>query len=385
MVRDKKIRLLIILQMIMIAMGAVSLPALITTFQKEYSLTIAQSAIIPILSTLGGFLTNLLIASYSAKVGLKKLNLYFLVIGLMAAIILAFTNNIYLFLTGILLIGINTAFGLTNTSTIFAHIQIKYQNYGLFHAFFGVGGIITPAIISLLFSHQISYRFFYCLLIGLYTTNILYVFFSNLIENKKYERIRLKEAFRIVKKTYVLPVLILIAIQAGSEQSVVTWSGNFFDEVLNYNIESASLFLSLYWVMFTLARFFVHFVENKIGKLNTAKISVGSAIVSIFLLLLTNHPVFFLLLAVSMGPTFPLMQKYSVQKLPDREVGLFNGLVFAVSSIGNVFISGSMGWLGDYNIKISYVVPVLGSIMTLFIIFYLANLKKTGSVSVGPR
>jgi len=136
--KDKKIRILVLWQMILISIAAVSIPALITTFQKEFDLTIAQSSIIPIIGTLAGFITNVLLASVSAKMGLKRLNLYFLVIGLIAVSILAFSNNIYFLLIGIVLIGINTAFGLTNTSTIFAHLDIKYQNYGVLHAFFGI-------------------------------------------------------------------------------------------------------------------------------------------------------------------------------------------------------------------------------------------------------
>ncbi len=200
--KDLQIRTLVLAQMIALSMAAVSIPALITTFQKEYDLTIAQSAIIPIISTLGGFITNLIIASVSARMGLKRLNLYFLFIGLSACTIMAFSSNIYLFLLGITLIGISTAFGLTNTSTIFAKIKLKYQNYGVFHAFFGIGGIIAPALVSFLIKHNLSYRYIYYLLIVLFLGFIGFVATSNLIENKKYDNIKLKEAFGIIRKSF---------------------------------------------------------------------------------------------------------------------------------------------------------------------------------------
>ncbi|MCK4979492.1 MAG: MFS transporter, partial [Candidatus Delongbacteria bacterium] len=338
--KDKKIRIFVLMQMILISIAAVSIPALITTFQKEYNLSIAQSAIIPIIGTMGGIFTNILIASISAKMGLKRLNLYFLGIGLIASATLAFSNNIYIFLLGIILVGINTAFGLTNVSTIFAHIEIKYQNYGVLHAFFGIGGIIAPAIISFLFTHSINYRYIYYLLIVLFAGFLVYVATSNLIENKKYENIKLKEAFSIIRKSFILPVLIIIALQAGSEQGIVMWSGNLLSNVLNYSTESASLFLSFYWIVFTAARLLIQFVEKPLGKLNTVKLSIVLVVSFLALLLVTNSPIFFVLLAAAMGPVFPLMQKYSAQKLPPREVGLFNGMVFAFASMGNVIIAG---------------------------------------------
>ena len=291
--KDRKLRILVFMQMILISIAAVSIPALITTFQKEFDLTIAQSSIIPIIGTLAGFITNILLASVSAKMGLKRLNLYFLTIGLIASATLAFSNNIYVFLFGIILVGINTAFGLSNTSTIFAHLDIKFQNYGVLHAFFGIGGIIAPATISFLFLHNFSYRYIYYLLILLFAGSIIFVATSNLIKNRKYENIKIKEAFGIIRKSFVLPVLILIAIQAGNEQGIVMWSGNLFGDVLNYSAESASLILSFFWIVFTLTRLLIQFIESRIGKLNTVKLSIAMVVSFLSLLLVTNKSIFF--------------------------------------------------------------------------------------------
>ncbi len=383
--KDKKIRVLVLLQMILISIAAVSIPALITTFQKEFDLTIAQSSIIPIIGTLAGFITNILLASVSAKMGLKRLNLYFLAIGFIACSTLAFSNNIYVFLFGIILVGINTAFGLSNTSTIFAHLDIKLQNYGVLHAFFGIGGIIAPAIISFLLLHSMSYRFIYYLLMLLFAGSFIFVAASNLIENRKYENIKFKEAFGIIRKSFVLPVLILIAIQAGNEQGIVMWSGNLFDNVLNYSAESASLILSFYWIVFTFTRLLIQFIENRIGKLNTVKLSIALVVSFLSLLLVTNKSIFFVLTAAALAPVFPLMQKYSAQKLPPREVGLFNGMVFAFASFGNVIIAGSMGVIGDYSIKLSFLIPIFGAMIIIAILFHLTNLKKTGKVKVTEK
>ncbi|MDP8269467.1 MAG: MFS transporter [Candidatus Tenebribacter davisii] len=383
--KDRKIRVLILAQMIALSMAAVSIPALITTFQKEYDLSIAQSAIIPIISTLGGFITNVIIASVSARLGLKRLNLYFLLISLFASILLAFSSNIYLFLIGITLIGISTAFGLTNTSTIFAHIKLKYQNYGVFHAFFGIGGIITPAVISVLLKHEINYRYFYYLLVVMFIGFIAYVASTSLIENRKYDNIKFKEAFSIIRKSFVLPVLIIIIFQAGSEQGIVMWSGNLLSDAMGHSVQFASLMLSFYWIVFTISRLMIQFMEKLLGKLNSAKLSSILSIVFLVLLLLSSKPIFFVLLAAAMAPTFPLMQKYSVQKLPPREVGLFNGMVFAFASIGNVIISGSMGVIGDHSINYSYLIPIFCAVVILAITFYLSALKKSGKVKVSPK
>ncbi|MFO7895628.1 MAG: MFS transporter [Candidatus Cloacimonadales bacterium] len=385
MLKDKKIRLFAFLQMLLISMLAVTIPALITTFQQVFGLSIAQSSIIPIIGTLGGFVTNLIIAKISAHLGLKRLNQYFLLLGLTASLLLAFTGNLYLFLLGMMLIGINTAFGLTTTSTIFAHIKLQYQNYGLFHAFFGIGGIISPAIISWLLAQNYDYRYIYLFLAASYLGVLLMVSFSQLLENRKYESIKLQEAFAIIKKKFILPVLILIILQAGSEQGIVTWSGNLFQDGLGFPVESAAIFLSIYWIVFTLGRLFIHLLEKRVGKLNSVKICGVLVLSGISLLLWTGQPLFFYLIALGIAPIFPLMQKYSAQKLPEREVGLFNGMVFAAASIGNVTIAGSMGLVADFSLKISYLIPLAAAVVILLIVLHLAKLKRLGIISITPR
>jgi len=385
MIKDKKIRLLAFMQMLLVSMLAVTIPALITTFQRVFGLSITQSSIIPIIGTLGGFVTNLIIAKISAHLGLKRLNQYSLLVGLVASIILAFTGNLYLFLLGMLLIGINTAFGLTTTSTIIAHIKLQYQNYGLFHAFFGVGGFISPALISWLLARNLSYKYIYLFLALCYFIFLSIVTFSSLIENRKYESINLKEAFTIIRKRFVLPVLLLIILQAGSEQGIVTWSGNLFHDGLGFSLERATIYLSIYWIVFTLARLFIHLPEKRLGKLNSVKICVGLLISGISLLLISGHPIFFYLIALGVAPIFPLMQKYSAQKLPEREVGLFNGLVFAAASIGNVSIAGTMGLVSGLGLKISYLIPLLAALVILIIVLHLSKLKRLGIISITPR
>jgi len=385
MIKDKKIRLFAFMQMLLISMLAVSIPALITTFQKVFQLSIAQSAIIPVIGTIGGFTVNLIVAKFSAHIGMKRLNQYFLIIGFIGALILSFTGNIYIFLFGVLLVGINTAFGLTTTSTIFAHIKAKYQNYGVFHAFFGIGGIITPAIIGWLLIQEFDYRYIYWFLALNYFVFLTFVTISGLIENRKYESIKLKEALAIIKKKFVLPVLILILFHAGSEQGIVTWSGNLLHDGIGFSLELAAVYLSAYWIIFTVGRLFVQVVENKIGKLNSVKLFLSIMITGIALLLITGKPWFFLLTALGVGPIFPLMQKYSAQKLPEREIGLFNGVVFAATSIGNVAIGGSMGLVAEYSLKLSFVIPILAAVISLSIVFYLCKLKRSGVIAVTAR
>jgi fucose permease len=155
--------------------------------------------------------------------------------------------------------------------------------------------------------------------------------------------------------------------------------------MFNFSAYSTSVYPSFYWIVFTFTRFLIKLVEDRLGKLNTVKLSTALTIIFLVLLLSVRSLIFFVLLAAAMAPGFPLMQKYTAQKLPPREVGLFNGMIFAFTSIGNVIIAGSMGGIGDHNIKLSYLIPIFGAVLILMILFYLTKLKKAGLIKVSPK
>ncbi|MEA1973236.1 MAG: MFS transporter [Candidatus Cloacimonadota bacterium] len=379
MLNDIKTRNLVFFEMILISMSAVSIPALIPTFQYQFGLSISQSALIPIISTVGGFLTNIILSFTASRIGLKKLNLLFLLSGLVGTAILAFSNDIFSFFVGIVINGIAIVVGLTNSSNIFAHLKKENQNYGFYHACFGIGGIIAPAIISVLLHQKYSYQYLFGFVFILYFFTFLIVAFSKIIQNTKYDFIKFTEAVSVLKKKYVSIVILIMVIYAGAEQGSLTWSGNLFADGFGFTKGKASLILSIFWVAFTFGRFVTFYAEKYIGQLRTVYIFTIATILFLVLLIFSQCSFFFIGIALSMSVVFPILQKYTAQRLTPKEVSLFNGLLYAAVNIGGVIISGSMGLIGDYSIRLSYIIPTIANISIIFLILYLHNWnKKTG-------
>ena len=379
MSKDIKIRNVVFLEMILIAMSAVSIPALIPTFQSEFNLSISQSALIPIISTIGGFLTNIILSFTASRIGLRRLNLIFLTFGLIGTAVLTFSDNIFTFFVGIIINGIAIVVGLTNSSNIFAHLKKENQNYGFYHACFGIGGIIAPAIIGILLQNNYPYKYLFGFVFIAYFLTFIYVAISSTIENKKYDFIKLTEAISILKKKYVSVIILIMVIYAGAEQGAITWSGNLFADGFGYSKGKASLILSIFWVAFTFGRLVTQYIEKYVGQLKAVLIFTISTIIFIIALIVSEESIFFISMALSMSVVFPILQKYSAQRLSAKEVSLFNGLLYAVINIGGVLISGSMGAIGDYNIRVSYIIPIVANISIVFLILYLHSWnKKTG-------
>lgn len=371
-----RLRNFIYLEMIFIGLSAVAIPTLIPTFQAEFNLSIAQSSLIPIVSTIGGFFTSIFLSFFASRIGLKRINILFLIVSLSANLFIMFSQNIYYFFIGMGLNGIAISMGLTNASTMLAHLKKELQNYGFFNASFGIGGVISPAIISLLLANQLSYKILFAGLGLMYFFLIFFVYFSSIIENTKYASIKFAEAISIVKKKYVVIVIIIMVIYGGAEQGIITWSGNLFTDGFGNSKEKASLLVSVFWFVFTFGRIVTQFIEDKIGQLKSVLIFSFASIIWLILLISFGNSFFFVAIAFSMSIIFPVMQKYASQRLSSRDINLFNGILFGVINIANVFITGLMGLIGDVNIKGSYIVPIVVHVMIILLIIHLHKWNK---------
>ena len=271
----------------------ISIPSLLTTFQDVFDLSIGQSSIIPIVLTLGALVANLLNAFFSAPLGQRTIFRAFFLVSVTSCLVVAFAQTLVVLYPGLFFLGFAGGLGIAATSTLYSHLPGKSQDFGLYHAAFGLGGILTPLIIGILFKKDIRFSCFF-------TGHSMVTFLSFVsieifatIPNKKYEIIRLKEALGIINKKYVYLPLLVITIYAGAENGIINWAGNLFTDEFRYSKDTSSSFLSIFWLVFTLVRFFTAKFEKMWGFIKTSIIFTWTGIISISLLLLLQAPLFF--------------------------------------------------------------------------------------------
>jgi fucose permease len=350
-------------------MNANALAPLMTSFQQQFNLSLSVSSLIPFLNTAGVISANFIGGFLIAHTGLKNFMIISLSLGITGTMFFVFANSFLFLILGSFFIGAGTGAAFMSMSSIYSHLDEKYQNYGLFHAFFGFGGIISPLLVSLIIKFEMSYKILYAVYAFLLFIILIYILISNIIENRKYDSIKLKEAFKIITKKIVFIPLLIFMLYAGSEIGIVTWSGNLFIQEFHYSKEFSSLLLSAFWIIYTIGRILTDFVDKKLGALKTISIASLSVIFSIIMLITTKNFIFFILLGIFLSTIFPILQKYSSRMLPKREVGLFSGLIFGSTGIGTMILSTSMGVIGDFKIILSYFIPVIA----FFIIFILTR------------
>lgn len=368
---EKKTRLIIFIALFLISLPVNALPPLMTSFQENLNISIANSSMLPISNTLGTVIFAFLGGILIAQTGLRKTLLIAIFFSFMGNLLVASSRNLFLIILAFFVVGIGEGLSIISLTTFFAHLDDKLQKYGLFHSIFGLGGIITPFIIGVFLKQKISYRYLF-LLFSL--ANVLLWFCLNRfhgISEKKYSPIRLTEGLSILKKPYVYIPITLFFIYSASERGTILWSNNLFTGSFDYTKEKASFILSAFWILFTLGRVFSDVLISKKPIRQIITLSAIFSLLSLLLLIALKSYLFFILLAIFLAPVYPAIQGFLLKKVSKREIGMINGMTFCITSLGVAFGSFVMGFIGNKNILLSYIFPIV----CFFLIVIFANSK----------
>jgi len=365
-VNEKNQQWLAFFEMFLISIAANTLAPLITTFQLQYNLSITTSSLFPVFLSIGGIAANFTGAFIISRMGVRKYNFLFLISLILTAILFYIASNPVMLFTAVFVLGIATGSGMAVSSTILSHLDIRLQNFGLYHAFFGLGGIITPAVVSFIFHNELNYRMIFILLFVLAAGTMIFLFFAKFLTDHVYERIPFFKTLSILKMRVVYISLIILVFYTGSEIGIVLWSSNLFIEAFDFTKESSALFLSGFWLIFTLGRVFTQQIENFFKFQKIIIFSVSLVLISISVLLWQGWPIAFWFAALGMAQVFPVTQKFVLQHIDKSKAGMFNGMLFGFLGIGNIILPGLMGVLGGINIYYAFLIPIFSMMVILF-------------------
>jgi fucose permease len=371
--KQNQVRIFVFMSMVVFSLSANTIAPLMTSIQEGFGISVAKSSIIPLINTIGVMTANIVGSFFIAQIGIKNYLSISYLMALVGSTAFVFSENFIILLISVFFIGASTGAAFTSLSTTISHLDKKYQNFGMLNAFFGVGGIIAPMITTYFLSQNLNFRSIYLIYLFLFLLLLIYLNTSKMMVNIKYDAIKFLEALNIIKKRLIIFSLLIFLFYSGTEISVITWAGNLFVEMFDYTKEFSSLMISYFWITFTAGRFLTDWLNRKFTELNTIIFSSVLFFISLGLILIFKLPYFFIIVGLAFGPVFPSIQKYANQKLPSREVGMFNGLSFASTGLGAMIISTSMGVIADFNMMLSFSIPYL---TFSFIIILSLLLKK---------
>lgn len=353
-----------------------TLAPLLPVLQLGLNLTIFQSSLLPTLLAVSLMLSNLIMGIVISNLGQKKVLIYGLLLAIVGSILAFFTNSFILAIITYIVIGFAGGSLYTSLATVFAGLPNKYQNFGIYHASWGIGGMVSPLLITLLLNLKRDYHEIFLIHIVLIILLLFFIINSKGLSNQKYESFNYGKVLSVIKKPIVYIGIICAALYAATEVGSFTWSLNMSTNGYKLSQISGGYILSLFWFMFTAGRVVADTLSNKIGAIRFITISTVISSIVLILWLSGISPYLFPILGFTFGPIFPVIHKYVNSHLKAEERGLFNGLTYAGVGLTSTLMIPIMGSLGNLSMFLAYV-PVL--ILSIILIFLIPQIKRVTS------
>lgn len=238
-------------------------------------------------------------------------------------------------------IGINSLIPL-----LYPNQQSKYFN--LLHGFYGIGGVIGPLVAGWIFGLGVLWGPFYvifgvCLLIllGLLSR-------ASLPREGTGEKMDWRALKGLLQhRTFILFTLLMI-FYVASEVGLGAWLPTYLIHIKGYSTEKSGLFLSIFFIAFTIGRLWGGVVVEKIG--DTRTLVSFSMLGFIFVTLgqreLAGAAWLFPLSGFFYSVIFPTMASIVSRTFPQR-TGTALGFLFAAAGLGGMLSTWLIGALID--------------------------------------
>jgi len=188
---------------------------------------------------------------------------------------------------------------------------------------------------------------------------------SHIEENHKSE---------IIKNKLIYFYVAALGFYVFAEVGTGNWFINFMQKSYNYNESKSSLYLALFFGIFTIGRLLGGFIVEKMGYLTTVLISltIGASLFLAGLLIGEKGIIIISISGLFFSITFPTVI-LSIRKVFKKNVAYITGLIITFGSIINMIMNLILARLNDnVGVHLSfYLVPLslFMSIVFLFLIY----------------
>jgi fucose permease len=158
-----------------------------------------------------------------------------------------------------------------------------------------------------------------------------------------------KSCFSLLKNPFILMMVIGIFLTVGADVGMNSNIQNYMMNIFGWNIEEASLGISVYFIALMISRFLgavlLNFIKPRLFFIVTASI----ALLSVLLMFIASSPTIGLiaifLVGFGSGNLFPLIFSIAIDKMPLRSNEISGLMIMAVS--GGAFVPPIMGAISE--------------------------------------
>ncbi len=310
---------------------------------------------------------------------------YILIIPTLAGLALTTSLNVFYllyFVSGCLfgIIFINANLGMLE-----GKVKNKDSIVNLGHCFFAIGALASPFFASTLINKQLNWKLLYPVVIGLTLISLISFLFINkkkqagLSTEKK--TIFIKGAFRHRDKNiYMILTAILMLFYVMSEVTVFSWAPTFFRVEKFFDLYSASLIVSVFWICVLAGRLLISFLSYKF---KAGTLLMGLSLISIIGLILAIFPVSQIIIFIGAGliglglSGIPPLLISSGSRIFGSRKDLSLTILLVIGITSGSIIPFIIRRLADYNFLFSMVIAIIFMVIFSIIVIIRKYYRKT--------
>ncbi len=290
--------------------------------------------------------------------------------------LLATASNLFVFYLSFIFTNTGMAFVSISINTLVSIMKVKSSAVimNLIHFSYGMGATITHKGCGLLLDRGLTYSHIYFLLISLITIVLILVFFTKIPTEEKQEEKKERLDFTSREKLVLGIMAIGLGLYVSAEIQTGNWLVNYIKNTFQYSENTASNYSSIFFLTFSIGRFFGGFVAEKYGYLKSVLISMCVATViftaglifgSIGLYLISVSGIFFSIV-------FPVVV-LSIKEYFPTKLNRASGIIFTMASGTNMLMGLLLGVMSkNFGIeKAMYLIPMflVMSIALIFVVY----------------
>ncbi|MFW6362328.1 MAG: MFS transporter [Spirochaeta sp.] len=347
------------------ALLVTSMQPLLPVFQEEFGLGLFQSSILPIAVTVSVMIANLFVGFLIGHLGQKTVLVGSAILETAAILLIFLSPGFIGVFIGFSCIGLASGSAFTALITIYSELPDAYQDFGLFHAFFGVGGMASPIIANLWLSSGRGIGGLFGIYGLAFFLLLACLILSRQIHNLRFREFAMKDMVKSLSSPIIILGVLILSFYAAVEIGGTTWHVNAGMSIFGLDKSSAGFLLSGFWLTFTLSRIVTDAIARRTGELQLALMCSAAAAVILVLWLAGSSPYLFPFLGFALGPILPVVQKHVNGRLPRHQRGLFNGVTYLGTGIGATVFIPFMGALGEFNLALAYIPLVVNLVIMI--------------------
>ncbi len=354
---------------------------LIPVFKEVFNTNNTDIGLMISVGTFGYIIFTYIGGILCEKIGQKKVFLFGLIFMTSSLFVMSTSKTFPILVISMFFMNVGNAFLSIGINTLIPLIFISFQAIimNLTHFCFGLGSTIGQVTVGYLIDGGMSWRNVYLFMAMSFLLVLLgFNFLKVPIAHKAKENKNLNISSVFKNKLFYFYSLGL-GTYVFSEVATASWLVNFLQESYEFTPSKSAIYLSSFFLVFTIGRLIGGFIVEKIGYLKSVIISLIIALILFSAALLIGEAALILICASGLffAIAFPTIT-LTIGKVFKENGAYVTGVVITFCSVVNMVLNFIIGKLNDAigASKAFYMIPMSLFISIVFIYLIYSNTKN---------